>query len=149
MEKVINLSLKQQQNYLMDVLYTFDDFCKSNNINYYIISGTLLGAVRHQGFIPWDDDVDVMIPRDDYDRFEKLVNRNPPNGYKAYSINNTKGYYYPFIKFGKLDLYVKEFFPYVPTIALSIDVFPIDGCPNDLLLAQEFVRKSMTSILDA
>ena len=57
---------------LLDMLYEFDKVCKKHNLTYYLYAGALLGAVRHQGFIPWDDDLDVAMPRDDYEKFIKL-----------------------------------------------------------------------------
>ena len=57
---------------LLDMLYEFDNVCKRHNLTYYIIYGSLLGAVRHKGFIPWDDDIDMAMPREDYEKFIKL-----------------------------------------------------------------------------
>ena len=62
----------------LDLLIMFDKFCKEKGLTYYIMFGTLLGAVRHQGFIPWDDDIDVVMPRSDY---EKLIHNNDPFPY--------------------------------------------------------------------
>jgi lipopolysaccharide cholinephosphotransferase len=59
---------RRVQQYLLDILIEFDNFCKERNIKYSISGGTLLGAVRHKGFIPWDDDVDVMFDRENYDK---------------------------------------------------------------------------------
>lgn len=125
-----NISLSEHQEIIYDLLYKLDDFCKTNNIRYFLGYGSLLGAVRHSGIIPWDDDADVMMERSEYERFQELITANPPTGYKAYSINSTKGYYYPFIKFGKEKTLLVEPFKYVPKkgIGINIDVFPVDGC---------------------
>lgn len=53
----------------LNILLKFDDYCQENNLRYYLAGGTLLGAIRHKGFIPWDDDIDVCMPRPDYERF--------------------------------------------------------------------------------
>ena len=66
--------LKQIQSTELEILIYFDKFCKENNLKYSLSGGTLLGAVRHKGFIPWDDDVDCMMMRDDYDRLVSLWN---------------------------------------------------------------------------
>ena len=58
------------QKKLLDMLSWFDDYCQENGITYYVAGGTLIGAVRHGGFIPWDDDIDIILPRPDY---EKLI----------------------------------------------------------------------------
>jgi len=143
------LTLQEHQKILYELLYTLDDFCKEHQIRYFLAFGTLIGAIRHHGIIPWDDDVDVMMERDEYERFEKLITKHPPRGYKAYSINNTRHYYYPFIKFGKLGTkLIEEGWKCVPKegIGINIDVFPIDGCPNDKNVAEEYVVTEMNKI---
>lgn len=54
----------------LDLLKTFDKICKQNNLSWFPMWGTLLGTIRHKGFIPWDDDVDIVMPRDDYSKFQ-------------------------------------------------------------------------------
>jgi lipopolysaccharide cholinephosphotransferase len=127
------LSLKEHQDILYELLYALDNFCQEHKIKYFLGYGSLLGAIRHQGIIPWDDDADVMMEREEYERFQKLIIKKPPKGFKAYSIYNTPGYYYPFIKFGKEGTLLIEPFKYVPKegIGINIDVFPLDGCPGD------------------
>ena len=66
------LSLQQLHKIETDVLQVLHDFCEEYNLTYYLFAGTLLGAIRHKGFIPWDDDVDVLMPRSDYEKFLKL-----------------------------------------------------------------------------
>lgn len=67
----------EQQQYLLPILIDIDKFCRDNNINYSLSDGTLLGAVRHKGFIPWDDDIDISLDRDNFDKFLKAVERLP------------------------------------------------------------------------
>ena len=64
--------LKHLQSILLLMLIEFDRVCRENDLKYYLCGGTLLGAVRHKGFIPWDDDVDVLMPRDDYEKLLAL-----------------------------------------------------------------------------
>jgi len=66
----VSVSVKEAQNTMLKLLLAFDKICQENQLTYWLDHGTLLGAVRHQGFIPWDDDLDVSMPREDY---EKLV----------------------------------------------------------------------------
>ena len=63
----------------LSILIAFADFCKKNNLRYFLYCGTLIGAVRHKGFIPWDDDIDVAMPRNDYERFKELTMNNVIN----------------------------------------------------------------------
>lgn len=138
------LTLQEHQEIIYELLYVLDDFCREHNIKYFLGYGSLLGAIRHHGIIPWDDDADVMMERSEYERFLKLITQRTPNGYKAYSIQYTKGYYYPFIKFGKEGTLLQEPFKYVPKegIGINIDVFPIDGCEGETRKeAQDYAKK--------
>ncbi|HBA13371.1 MAG TPA: LicD family protein, partial [Bacteroidales bacterium] len=74
--------LRNQQLHVLDILVLFDKICRENGIDYWLHGGTLLGAVRHGGFIPWDDDVDVCIKAVDYRKFRKVFLRNLPKRYR-------------------------------------------------------------------
>lgn len=65
-------SLEEAKKIMLDILIELDQICKKNNLTYWLDAGTLLGAIRHKGFIPWDDDIDVAMPRDDYNKFIKI-----------------------------------------------------------------------------
>jgi len=135
------LTLQEHQDIIYDLLYTLDDFCVVHDIKYFLGYGSLLGAVRHHGIIPWDDDADVMMERSEYEKFQHAMKYYAPKGYKAYSIYNTRGYYYPFIKFGKLGTIVTEpDWNCTPKqgIGINIDVFPIDGCLDTREDANEY-----------
>ena len=77
MENKKPLSLEEVKKIETEILTEFAAFCESNNLKYYLGYGTLLGAARHKGFIPWDDDVDVLMPRSDYNKFIELTGYNP------------------------------------------------------------------------
>ena len=76
--------LRKQQLVMLDMLVYFDSVCKENNITYWLSSGNLLGAVRHNGFIPWDDDVDVMMMRKDYIKLEKILAKDLRYNFQTY-----------------------------------------------------------------
>ena len=81
----------------LEILDYIDTLCKKHNINYIINYGTLIGAVRHQGFIPWDDDIDLSMPREDYQRFINIFQKGK-NKYKLLSLETDKNYFNNFIK---------------------------------------------------
>ena len=89
------METKEIQNDCLEVLRAFDLYAKNNNLKYYMAGGTLLGAVRHQGFIPWDDDVDLMMPRKDY---EFLIHHFHNDRYEISSCETDGTYHTPFAR---------------------------------------------------
>lgn len=75
----------------MAILIVLDDLCKEHGLTYFLESGTALGAVRHGGFIPWDDDIDISMPLDDYRRFLEIAPTALPDGFSLHTAENTKG----------------------------------------------------------
>ena len=78
MEKTSNQELQKR---LLEMMHWFHSFCVNNNLRYYALGGTMLGAARHQGFIPWDDDLDIGMPRKDYDTLSALLQNHPDDRY--------------------------------------------------------------------
>jgi len=75
------IDIKQLQQVELKILEQFVNICNKENLQYYVVGGTLLGAVRHKGFIPWDDDIDVSMPREDYEKFLKVAQKHLPEPY--------------------------------------------------------------------
>src|SRR5690554_1982412 len=97
--KQTKIDLFGHQSLLFEMLKVFDSFCQQHNITYFLAYGTLIGAVRHKGFIPWDDDIDIVIPRPEYDKLEHIIRTEEiPKGYRFDSLKQ-KDYVYPFMKF--------------------------------------------------
>ncbi len=112
------------------LLKMLHDFCKDKGIPCYLAAGTALGAKRHGGFIPWDDDVDVIIPREDYDRLLTLAEEFP-EPFKLVWYGNTPGYQYQWAKLEYTRSEVIEFnYPKGRHGGVYIDVFPLDGYPD-------------------
>lgn len=122
-----------------EILKEFIRVCEENNLQYYLIGGTCLGAVRHQGFIPWDDDIDVALPRDDYEKFIKLQSQFP----SYYFLQNYKTdprfvYNYTKIRDSRTT-YIENFFRTVnQNHGVWIDVFPLDGMSYKIKPACKF-----------
>lgn len=118
------------QEALLEILTEFDKVCKKYGLRYSLAAGTLLGAVRHKGFIPWDDDTDVYMPRPDYEKFIEIIqNEDALPEYLTYSKDRGKGTYYSFVKL--LDTRYKIRTPnHIEVKYLYLDVFPVDGAAD-------------------
>lgn len=127
MRRINAEELKQIQLEILDVLV---DFCDKNGIKYWLDSGTLLGAIRHNGYIPWDDDIDTGMLRPDFDRFIHEFNASNPR-YKVYCIENNPEFY--FVQAKVLDTYTTLYEPDEKGAKLSvnIDIFVYDNAPDD------------------
>lgn len=127
------LSIKEIQGILLEILKEIDFICRKNNIKYTLSNGTLLGAVRHKGFIPWDNDADVRMPRPDYDRFIEYCLNNDTK-FKLFNVKTDKKCYIPFSRLYDTDtLYVRKNYRY--NFGCFVDIFPMDGIgkePNEL-----------------
>lgn len=123
------LTNSQIKDVLQEILSDFADYCDENGLRYYLFGGTLLGGARHKGFIPWDDDIDVVMPRPDYVRFHELVQVKPIHEKYRVSSLALGNSPYPFAKIEYMDYLVlntrSSLHPY-----LWIDVFPLDGVPK-------------------
>ena len=122
------LELKEMQQIELDMAKYVHKICKENNITYWLDGGTLLGAIRHKGFIPWDDDMDLAMPRADFEKLLKIVNAD--NGpYRIICHENTKDYGYSFPKIidTRTELLDDKFGNSLEKIGVFLDIFLMDG----------------------
>lgn len=138
MKRLDNREVKEK---LFEILSWFADYCDENHLRYYLCGGTLLGAIRHKDFIPWDDDVDVLMPRPDYQKLHTLVQTVPiPARYQLQSpaLGNN------IFPFGKIiDCKTRAKAKYnLADIQLWIDIFPMDGLPLDEIQCDRFLRRA-------
>ena len=141
------LQSQEVHSLLVEMLRSFAEYCEKYGLRYYLVGGTLLGAVRHQGFIPWDDDIDVGMPREDYGRFLSLVEKEPiSDEYKIISAREGT-LPLPFAEMIHINTRLER-----PTSAyleeksrqlyLFLDIFPQDGWPESIGEAKSLVRKA-------
>lgn len=124
-EEALNLN-SQVQAKIGPMLKAVDDLCAAEGLRYFLIGGTLIGAVRHHGFIPWDDDIDIGMPRADYERFLEVSSKLPAP-YEVSHSESDRTYIWPFAKCYDTSTTVTEDL-YVPfTRGVWLDIFPLDG----------------------
>ncbi len=135
--------IRQLQLHILDILVVIDKVCREHDIKYYLVAGTMLGAVRHKGFIPWDDDIDIAMPRNDYDRFMQHCTGWLPKPYEAFCAELMPNYPSDFAKIidSGTTLIERAHHSYIGGI--YVDVFPIDGITSNKLLQRiHFIQYS-------
>ena len=132
--------LRKLQQVEIEILDEVVRVCNKYNINYFLVGGTLLGAVRHKGFIPWDDDIDIAMLRSDYDLFLNVASKELDEKYKIQHWSNDKKYYLNFIKVRKKNTLLEEKkMQNVDTQKeIFIDIFPLDNIASNSL---EYYKK--------
>ena len=126
--------LRKLQLEELRVMKLIDSICTKENLTYFMIGGTLLGAIRHKGFIPWDDDIDIAMPRADYVKFMKIANDYFPDNMVIQNFRTDKNYRYYITRILNTNIMVDEkrfLGTDTPQGYAAVDIFPIDGSPNN------------------
>lgn len=112
----------------IDILLQVDEICKKHNLKYWLSSGTLLGAIRHNGFIPWDDDLDIFMFRDDYEKFLSIASKELNTPYFLQTPDTDKNYFFSFARVRNINTTMmnKKFTNYKMNMGITIDIFPLD-----------------------
>lgn len=125
---------------LIETFKAFDAFCAENGLRYFACGGTAIGAVRHHGIIPWDDDIDVFMIREDYDRFLSLKPKLEGSGYGIIDPSDN-GYYLPFAKFVDNNTTVWEYCEHEFLLGVYVDVFPLNHVEGDMNKILKYHKK--------
>ena len=133
------MTLQEIQNVSLNILKDVHAFCESHDIKYSLAYGTLIGAIRHKGFVPWDDDVDIVIPRPDFERF--CQNYRSSKGYVLYPADATDNFM-PFARVcdDEHTMVVTNHPWNTKNTGIWIDIFPLDGLPADETEFIKFVK---------
>ena len=133
------IDLEEQKKIELEILDVVDKFCREHDIKYGLCYGSLIGAVRHKGFIPWDDDIDIAMLRPDYDKFMELFNKFNTR-YQCKSAELDKNFTRPFMRVSDTNTLLydtkRKFF-------ISIDIFCWDNAPDDDKALEEMFRRKL------
>ena len=136
--------LPNVQRCLLQIAKEIKRVCDENHIRYFLYRGSLLGAVRHQGFIPWDDDMDIAMLREDYEQFRQIAPKALGEDYCFQDWHNTPGYAHPF---GKVRMrgtrYVEAKCRPLDENGIYVDVYPLDFVPRDNKVHDRLIRKQL------
>ena len=149
MEKTYNLI--PIWNASIEIYKAIESICQRHNLRMYAGFGSALGAIRHKGFIPWDDDIDILMPRPDYEKFWEYAEKELPKYFKGLTFKIEKTYPYPF---GKVFETRKDILNQLRdqsslklSNGISIDIFPLDGCPKSSI--SNFLWRFTTAVYKA
>lgn len=136
------LTMQEIQSVSLEILKQVTDLCGELNLRYFLLGGTLLGAIRHKGFIPWDDDIDIMMPRPDYDKFIEYLSKNKLENLTLFNRSTFPEYPYMISRVSD-DRYILEFDNEKSVgMGVFIDIYPIDGMGATLEEALKYGKPS-------
>lgn len=122
------MEIAELRSIQLDILREIDAFCRKHGIRYFLCYGSLIGAIRHKGYIPWDDDIDISMPRPDYERF---VREFSSSRFVLLDKSRDKNHPYLYGKVSDPETIVKENYDCPIEVGVNVDIFPIDGLPDD------------------
>lgn len=144
MKEYDEATLKKLQSVELEILKDFVNLCEKHNLIYFGIAGTAIGAIRHGGFIPWDDDIDVAMPRKDFQQFVKIAKKE--YGDKYYIMNGEENENYPLLTtrwMMKGTEFIEETFKNIDcSLGIFLDIYPLDNIPDNEKLFRKQARKA-------
>lgn len=138
------VSFREAQIGAYGILCFIDELCRENDLTYYLMYGSLIGAVRNKGIIPWDDDIDIMMPRPDYDMLVRICREKAEDiaPYKLFEHSIVKNYPHPIARMSDQRYRIEFDNEKDYGIGLFVDIYPLDGIGNDKRRATKHIRKS-------
>lgn len=148
-DRIDDAVLRRLQLTQLDILDEIVRICERHDIRYYLVGGTLLGAVRHKGFIPWDDDLDIAMPREDYIKFCELCKTELDSGYFLHNIDSDEQYWLIFGKIRKKGTKIgEEGLKQLNTHkGIYVDIFPFDDAPEEKRYIRTMIIKTLTNAI--
>lgn len=139
------ITLYDMQQIELNLLIYLKNICDENQLKYYLAYGTLIGAVRHQGFIPWDDDIDVMMPQEDYNKLVQIMKNQTHPYYQLVSTDTYPNFTAPLPKIIDTRTVLEQHYDYVERVPLGvyIDIFTLDGMTDDFETAVALRKDSL------
>lgn len=140
---MIELSLRDSQQASLGVMNVIAKICESEKMTYSLVFGTLIGAIRHKGFIPWDDDIDIAMPRPDYERFCKYCEEHQEDmrPFKLLNLNTCSSYPYMISRMSDCRYYLDVTNERDYGLGIFVDIYPLDGLGNDYDAACQLMAK--------
>ena len=126
-------TLKHLQKVQLMMLKDFIKICEDNDLTYFVIGGTLLGTIRHNGFVPWDDDIDVIMFRKDFEKLNEIMSSTPNDKYRLFNVLNEETYHYTWGRFNLKNTILNEWWADQVdyTVNIFIDIFIMDKIPDN------------------
>lgn len=128
------IGIEEIHKRILKIAEVFDRICSEHGIPYFMLGGSMLGAIRHKGFIPWDDDMDFGVPYEHYNRLIIFLDKELPNGMRCRTFENCKAVVYPFLKIEDTMTCIDDprlNIPLDEKLGINIDVFPLFKCDKD------------------
>lgn len=133
--------IREIQQIELGIMEYIHEVCQKIGVKYFLAYGSLIGAVRHKGFIPWDDDMDICMLREDYEKLQDYLIANPDERYEVMSYKNNLNYVYPFMKVQDNQTYLLEEDVRIDSnMGIYVDIFPVDGYEDDSVFKDKMTR---------
>ena len=133
--------IREIQQMELGIMEYIHEICQKIGVKYFLAYGSLIGAVRHKGFIPWDDDMDICMLREDYEKLQDYLIANPNERYEVMSYKNNLNYVYPFMKVQDNHTYLLEEDVRIDSnMGIYVDIFPVDGYEDDSVFKDKMTR---------